>query len=360
MALSGTLETFSLPDVLRLLSSTKKTGLLALDGDRGRGRVWVRDGAIVAADADRAVEDAVEGVAFELLRFVDARFDFDSGAEPPAEREPRTVDEVLSEAEARLVEWREIETVVPSLDVWVHMVAELDDERTIAPTEWRVLAQVGTGASGHALAERLEQGEYDVCRQLRDLVEGGLVELTEAPTEAVVEAPVTTFATVEEPTFVEPALDPDAVSSLGTDLASFVAVGTVEEPYTVAAPVTVEEPVVEPEATYEPETSEAETTFEPDTAEAESFEPDTEPEDDDDFASQLSQLSPKAAAAVEATWGGDEQAAADEPAADEPVETIEPVAEVEPVEPVGADEPASGSDEIDQNLLLRFLSSTKN
>src|SRR5690606_32506535 len=114
-------------------------------------------------------------------------------------------------------------------------------------------------------------------------------------------APVTTFATVEEPTFVEPALDPEAVSSLGTDLASFVAVGTVEEPYTVAAPVTVEEPVVEPEATYEPEadTDEPDATFEPDTA---------EPESDDDFASQLSQLSPKAAAAVEATWGGDEQA----------------------------------------------------
>ena len=353
MALSGTLETFSLPDVLRLLSSTKKTGLLALDGDRGRGRVWVRDGAIVAADADRAVEDAVEGVAFELLRFVDARFDFDSGAEPGVEREPRTVDEVLAEAEARLAEWREIETVVPSLDVWVHMVAELDDERTIAPTQWRVLAQVGTGASGHALAERLEQGEYDVCRQLRDLVEGGLVELAEAPTEAVVDAPAASFAAVEEPTFVEPALDPEAVSSLGTDLASFVAVGTVEEPYTVGALETVEEPVVEPEATVEPETVEPESTFEPDafepdTAEAESFEPVTEPEGDDDFASQLSQLSPKAAAAVEATWGGDEQAAADEPA------------EAEPVEPVGATEPASGGDEIDQNLLLRFLSSTKN
>lgn len=350
MALSGTLETFSLPDVLRLLSSTKKTGLLALDGDRGRGRIWVRDGEIVAADADRAVEDAVEGVAFELLRFGDARFDFDSGAEPAVEREPRAVDEVLAEAEARLVEWRDIEAVVPSLDVWVHMVAELADERTIAPTEWRVLAQVGTGASGHALAERLEQGEYDVCRQLRDLVESGLVELADAPTEAVVEAPAASgFATVDEPTFVEPALDPEAVSSLGTDLASFVAVGTVEEPYAVAAPETVEEPVVEPEATYEPDTSEAEATFEPDSAEAERVEPATEPEDDDDFASQLSQLSPKAAAAVEATWGGDEQAAADEP-----------VTEVGPVEPVGADESASGSDEIDQNLLLRFLSSTKN
>jgi len=242
VALSGTLETFSLPDVLRLLSSTKKTGLLALDGDRGRGRIWVRDGAIVGADADRAVEDAVEGVAFELLRFVDARFEFDSGAELDADREPRPVDDVLAEAESRLAEWREIEAVVPSLDVWARMVTEVDGDRTVAPAQWRVLAQVGTGTDGHTLAERLGQGEYDVCRQLRDLIEIGLVELDEAPVTAapaVVHAPATdafgdagaSWSTPsEEPTFVEPALDQDAVSSLGADLASFVAVGTVEQP----------------------------------------------------------------------------------------------------------------------------------
>src|SRR5688500_5190173 len=109
VALSGTLETFSLPDVLRLLSSTKKTGLLALDGDRGQGRIWVRDGAVVAADADRAVNEQVEGVAFELLRFVDASFEFESGAEAPADGPGHDVDEVLAEAESRLAEWREIE-----------------------------------------------------------------------------------------------------------------------------------------------------------------------------------------------------------------------------------------------------------
>ena len=339
MALSGTLETFSLPDVLRLLSSTKKTGLLALDGDRGRGRVWVRDGAIVGADADRAVDDAVEGVAFELLRFVDARFDFDSGAEPAAGAEPRPVDEVLAEAESRLAEWREIEAVVPSLDVWVRMVAELDAERTVAPVQWRVLAQVGTGVDGHGLAGRLGQGEYDVCRQLRDLIETGLVELDEAPVEAPVGVHTAWDAPTAEPTFVEPDLDPDAVSSLGADLASFVAVGTVEEPEPEPEPeveVEVEEPVASaPELeAFEPEA------FEP---EAEAAEPD----DDEDVLSQLSQLSPKAAAAVEATWGGDEQVAADAPVEPEP-------------EPAEASAPMSGSDEIDQNLLLRFLSSTKN
>ena len=102
MALSGTLETFSLPDVLRLLSSTKKTGLLALDGDRGNGRVWVEDGEIVAAQADRSIIDDVDAVLFELLRFVDAAFEFDAGAPAPEAGAGRPVDDALEVAQARL------------------------------------------------------------------------------------------------------------------------------------------------------------------------------------------------------------------------------------------------------------------
>src|SRR5919106_1274303 len=61
LALQGTLDTFSLPDVLRLLATTAKTGRLRIDGDRGQGSVWLRDGSIVDADADRAVEGAGRG-----------------------------------------------------------------------------------------------------------------------------------------------------------------------------------------------------------------------------------------------------------------------------------------------------------
>lgn len=297
VALSGTLETFSLPDVLRLLSSTKKTGLLALDGDRGRGRIWVRDGDIVAADADRAVNEQMEGVAFELLRFVDATFQFDSGAEAPAEGDAREVDAVLAEAESRLAEWREIEAVVPSLDVWVRMVSDIGSDRTVSPAQWRMLAQVGTGTSGHQLADRLAHGEYDVCRQLRDLVQDGLVELEEAPiveSAPVAPAPVlgvdvdAAWDTPVEPTSVEPDLQPDL-----------------------------------------------------------ELQPEPVPADAGEFLSELSQLSPKAAAAVEATWG-DQGAAA---------EVDEDPAAVEPPTPEA--EAAPAGDDIDQNLLLRFLSSAK-
>ena len=363
MALSGTLETFSLPDVLRLLSSTKKTGLLALDGDRGRGRLWVREGAIVAADADRATNEQLEGVAFELLRFVEASFEFDSGAEAPVDGDAHAVDDVLAEAESRLAEWREIEAVVPSLDVWVRMVDELDDDRTVTAPQWRVLAQVGTGASGHDLADRLEQGEYDVCRQLRDLVEEGMVELTEAPVAEQAFAPPVLGVDVDaawdraveptsvEPTFVEPALDPEAVTSLGADLASFVAVGTVDE----GIPVDFSEPASEPELdedegydAYE-ELAEDSTTFEAMvdtgdvTPDADLFDDEEadEASDGGDFLSQLSQLSPKAAAAVEATWSEDA-----------PVDDAHE-------QPAAEAAPAPAGDDIDQNLLLRFLSSAK-
>lgn len=329
MALSGTLETFSLPDVLRLLSSTKKTGLLALDGDRGRGRVWVRDGAIVAADADRAVNEQLEGVAFELLRYADASFEFESGAETSTDGSTHDVDDVLAEAEVRLAEWREIEAVVPSLDVWVRMVEHIDADRTVTAEQWRVLARIGTGADGHALAAHLEQGEYDVCRQLRDLVTDGMLELTETPAAVRTIDVDAALGSPAGDTFAETALDSDGVSALGAGLASFVAAGTVEEPVAVdfAVPATVE--VIEDD--------------DDDAAD--------DDDDGDDFLSQLSQLSPKAAAAVEATWTDDAVAGGVDQAEAETTEVDSPGS---------ADEPAPAGDDVDQNLLLRFLSSAKN
>ena len=44
VALQGTLETFALPDVLRLLASTHKTGRLCLTGVDGSGSLWLEVG----------------------------------------------------------------------------------------------------------------------------------------------------------------------------------------------------------------------------------------------------------------------------------------------------------------------------
>ena len=82
MALQGTLETFALPDVLRLLASTKKSGVLRVDTERGHGEVVVVDGALAGGSAERAplAEDPAD-VLFELLRSADGSFLFDTDAD---------------------------------------------------------------------------------------------------------------------------------------------------------------------------------------------------------------------------------------------------------------------------------------
>lgn len=183
MALQGTIETFALPDVLRLLATTKKTGRLRLSGSRGSGSVWLDAGAVVASEATGAPHaTGPTDVVFELLRFKEGEFEFDDTDTASAPEKPADVESVLGEAEKMLEEWQAIEAVVPSLDGWLTLAGDLpDDEVTIARSEWRSLVAIAGGRTVGALGDVLEQGELDVCRTVKELIERDLVELGDAP-----------------------------------------------------------------------------------------------------------------------------------------------------------------------------------
>jgi Domain of unknown function (DUF4388) len=179
LALQGTLDTFSLPDVLKLLATTSKTGRLRIDGDRGQGSVWMRDGRVVDADADRAVDGApTDEVVFELLRFGSGSFAFDADNHTPNAEHPDEVDDLLRRANALLSEWTELEAVVPSLDHRVRLTSELSsDEVTIDADRWRSLVAVAGGRSVGEVASSLGLSELNVSRAVRDLVELGVADV---------------------------------------------------------------------------------------------------------------------------------------------------------------------------------------
>ena len=140
MALSGTLDTFALPDVLRLLATTQKSGRLRVSGTRGSGSVWVSEGEIVASElaANGSLAPSAVDVVFGLLRFDAGSFTFESEATPAAAGPAMAMDPILTSAEQMLVEWRSIEAVVPSLDVWVGLLPELDaPDVMIDANRWR-------------------------------------------------------------------------------------------------------------------------------------------------------------------------------------------------------------------------------
>lgn len=181
MALQGTLDSFSLPDVLRLLADTGKTGRLHVEGDRGEGSVWIDGGSLVAADADGARNDAsTDEVIFEMLRFGSGAFAFAAGDQPPTEGSPVDLEGVLRRAGELLDEWRELEAVVPSLDHQVAIAPQLTvDQVTIDASRWATLAAIAGGLTVAELGETLDQSELAILRTVSDLVELGIVVVQE-------------------------------------------------------------------------------------------------------------------------------------------------------------------------------------
>jgi hypothetical protein len=223
VALQGTIETFALPDVLRLLASTKKTGHLQLDGSRGSGSIWVESGTIVGGEASGAPHaGGADEVLFEMLRFKEGDFVFDGETDIQMKHAPIEVEPALETAERMLDEWKSIETVVPSLDHQVVLAPALKaDEITISADRWKTIVAVAGGTTVGSLGNSLELGELPVSRNVKELVELGLVTVDEPGSSSFSSAPAPppppVAEKVEEPAPVISLTPPPAPASAGTD-----------------------------------------------------------------------------------------------------------------------------------------------
>jgi len=178
--LQGSLENFALDEVLGLLSSTSKTGQLDIKGDRGNGALVFRDGRLVDGNASfTANGTAIEDVMFELLRYSEGSFTFTAKEVGQTDYDENVVT-VLGAAENRLMDWRSIEMVVPSLNHMVTPAADLPaEEVTVTRAEWSALTTIGAGCPASTVCERLNLGEVEGSRQIKNLAERQLVVISE-------------------------------------------------------------------------------------------------------------------------------------------------------------------------------------
>lgn len=175
VALQGTLDTFALPDVLRLLATTQKTGQLLVQGDQGNGSIFMDGGSVVGGETSLANTDEAHEVLFELLRLDDGSFMFDQSATAPNPGAPIDVDTVIEAAQADHEEWQDLSSVVPSLDVAIVLADELPGkDATISQERWRHIVAIGSGTTVRALGEQLDLRELPVLRATRGLVDDGL------------------------------------------------------------------------------------------------------------------------------------------------------------------------------------------
>lgn len=222
MALSGNLGFVPLDEVLRLLMRSDQRGAVEIRGEDIRGRIFVGkkgitlattsedrdlhahlvssgyldDGflrKVVAGDATFSDLAERETQVIELLREITVEslyhmkqrgsaFDVAEGATTPyASPKPFELEQALDDARRRADEWADVHKVVADLDATIRMNRNPagDDEIQINREAWRLLCEIGSGASVKAIADRLGTTEFWIARVAADMAGQELLVMSE-------------------------------------------------------------------------------------------------------------------------------------------------------------------------------------
>ncbi|MBA2313518.1 MAG: DUF4388 domain-containing protein [Actinobacteria bacterium] len=232
MFLNGSLENFSVTDILQLLSFSRQTGALYVEGEV-TATLYLADGDAYFADTDRSpsLEDlligrglsseaweqaltqtaggpvdewllqqglvdaplladvaygAISTALFELFRMPrDGTFDFRAGERHLSGASQRfNVDDLIAEARNRVAEWEAIAETISSPLKLLHVAERLPHEQvqiTLDASQWTALLMAArrTSFTLATLASETGVSEADAARALNPLIGAGLVAILE-------------------------------------------------------------------------------------------------------------------------------------------------------------------------------------
>jgi Domain of unknown function (DUF4388) len=178
--LQGSIRMFSLPDIVQFLSTSTKTGKLALvhDGEGGSGSIYFADGIVLHAEVGAS---AGEEAFFELMRWKSGSFQFIPG-ETTARATVRQHSAILlMEGARRSDEWGILAEKIPDTSLVPEFVIPDENQTgkqiTLNTSEWMVLAKIDGERSLKEIAHESGLSEYHTCRLLYPLLANNLLRL---------------------------------------------------------------------------------------------------------------------------------------------------------------------------------------
>jgi Domain of unknown function (DUF4388) len=256
VSLKGSLETIALPEVLHLLADTGKSGELRVSGTRDGGQLWFDAGLLSGFNVGSSPDPA--DALFQLLRVDTGEFSFDTDASiDESARTPdggaQDVRPALDTAQARMAEWVDIVSVVPSLEHQVKLVDESPrDEVVVDRFQWSLLVAVGEGHPVQHVLDVRGLPEFDGCKALKGLVDASLVEVSEPVSQ---EAPALDEIAAGHDNDADDSAVTDSDVLAVTDADDSAVTDADDSAVTDADDSAVEDPVVEeevPDYGYEP------------------------------------------------------------------------------------------------------------
>lgn len=186
MAFSGTLDTVSLAEILGFLEVTQKTGTLHVTDEEPVGTLQFLRGALAGGEAGSLTGPAPDPGALEI-RLLDVcctlgqrtggGFEFEA-VDDPGDESLVTFDaaEIFTRAQDILTGWSAIEAVIPTIDARPILAKSIPgDSAVISRDDWTLFRMVDGRHSVGEIAARLQRSAFEVCRDVKGLIDSGLV-----------------------------------------------------------------------------------------------------------------------------------------------------------------------------------------
>ena len=174
-SMSGNIEEIPLPDLLQLLSTSRKSGVLVLRSEWGTGRLHLRKGQIYFANIDESFDMSPRKAMFRMLTWNQGLFEL----EPPDER--RVMEELQDSTEALLMEgmrqldeFRELSPKLPPPEAPVSVPSPLAPRLRDLTPEHLDIIQIALGhATVQTILDQSRQTDLDTAQALLSLLERG-------------------------------------------------------------------------------------------------------------------------------------------------------------------------------------------
>ncbi len=174
-SMSGSIEEIPLPDLLQLLSTSRKSGVLALKSDMGNGRIYLRKGQLYFATIDDSFDVGPHKSIYRMLTWTHGLFEL----EPPDDR--AVLEEIQDSTEALLMEgmrqmdeFQAMASKLPPLTARLSvprpLVAKL---RELKPEELDIMQTALGGGTVQDLIDGSRATDLNTANALVSLIERG-------------------------------------------------------------------------------------------------------------------------------------------------------------------------------------------
>jgi len=174
-SMSGSIEEIPLPDLLQLLSTSRKSGVLVLRSDGGVGKLYLRKGQIYFASIDDSFNMGPRKAIFRMLSWTQGFFEL----EPPDERAvleelQDSTEGLLMEGMRQLDEHRVLAEKLPPLTATITIPRPLEPKlRELGPEELDVFQTALSADTLRTLFDESSLTDLTVAEKLKVLLDKG-------------------------------------------------------------------------------------------------------------------------------------------------------------------------------------------